>query len=262
MAFQEKLFGYSDLLACLELLRRRRDTRPIAHLIALIAQYALEVDVKAALRYLRWKGWIRRGQKGSHPAFELAAPCSGDPIVELKQEKSARRWDGTWTVLTYDVPESQRMVRRRMTRLLHRTGFAMVSKSSWISPYEWRDVFQDAVLRWPSDGTFSYIRSTDVSMLGETSELDPAELWRLDEIRNGHVRIIDVCRRTSRHDSEPGRRSRARALMIAVKAWRLINVRDPMLPRPLLPAAWSREEADRWLGELASRVARDAEGRE
>ena len=259
MDFRDRLFGYSDLLECLELLRRRTDTRLIAELIALIGQYVLEVDVKAALRYLRWKGRIKRQGGSGPPAFDLVGTRGTDATIAEKVRKSAVDWDGTWTVLTYDVPENRSAARRQLRRLLRRMGFAMLSKSSWVSPYDWRAALQDAVLEWDSGGTFSYIRSADVSALGDRMELVADELWGLDGARDEYGRIVRVARNAPKDNTQRSQAARARALMIATKAWQWVQEHDPMLPRELLPRAWPREQADRLLGELAGRVARDAQ---
>lgn len=49
--------------------------------------------------------------------------------------KEPVRWDGTWRMVTYDVPRQKSAERRLFYHELKRLGFMMVRESVWFHPY-------------------------------------------------------------------------------------------------------------------------------
>ncbi|MBI3261275.1 CRISPR-associated endonuclease Cas2 [Candidatus Berkelbacteria bacterium] len=46
-----------------------------------------------------------------------------------------KRWDGTWRVVIFDIPEKNRTVRDTVRRWLKRLGFARLQQSVWAIPW-------------------------------------------------------------------------------------------------------------------------------
>jgi DNA-binding transcriptional regulator PaaX len=49
------------------------------------------------------------------------------------------KWDGTWRLVLFDIPEQKRANRVGFTRKLQELGFQILQQSIWIYPYEAKD---------------------------------------------------------------------------------------------------------------------------
>ncbi len=54
--------------------------------------------------------------------------------------QKARRWDGKWRVLMFDVPEYRKSMRDRIRRTVQGIGFIRLQDSVWIYPYDCEDL--------------------------------------------------------------------------------------------------------------------------
>ena len=50
------------------------------------------------------------------------------------EERWARRWDGQWRLVLFDVPTGQNAQRERLRRYLRDKGFGYLQNSAWITP--------------------------------------------------------------------------------------------------------------------------------
>lgn len=80
------------------------------------------------------------------------------------------RWDGTWRMVSYDIPARYTKQRRLFTTELHRLGFTLVKDSTWFHPYPCFDVISELV---------AYCGLTDYVMVAEIARLDENSLRRL-----------------------------------------------------------------------------------
>lgn len=80
------------------------------------------------------------------------------------------RWDGTWRMVSYDIPARYNKQRRLFTSELHRLGFTLVKDSTWFYPYPCFDVISELV---------SYCSLSDYVMVAEIARLDENSLRRL-----------------------------------------------------------------------------------
>lgn len=81
-----------------------------------------------------------------------------------------QRWDGTWRMVSYDIPARHSKQRRLFTSELHRLGFTLVKDSTWFHPYPCFDVISELV---------SYCGLTNFVMVAEIARLDEHTLRRL-----------------------------------------------------------------------------------
>jgi len=259
MSRSDDTFTYSDLLACLQVLRGRATGRPLAYVVALVGGFIMEGDLRRMLRYFVRKGTVEQRDEANGRVYLLSGPSRASGIVHLKVEKSQAPWNGKWNVFTYDIPEHSNTARRRLARLLHRMGFGMLSASSWVSPYDWRDTLSQALREWACAGAFSYVGPAAVTTLGKASESYPMECWELRGLRTTYNRIAQRCANAPRSAGAWERKARARIAFAATKELASIGELDPMLPAELLPDDWPRARALRCLERLRSAVQADAQ---
>ena len=80
------------------------------------------------------------------------------------------RWDGTWRMVSYDIPARYGKERRLFTSELHRLGFTLLKDSMWFHPYPCFDVLSELI---------AYCGLTQFVMVAEIARLDEGSLRRL-----------------------------------------------------------------------------------
>ncbi len=56
------------------------------------------------------------------------------------QTTKARRWDGRWRVLIFDIPEYRKSLREKIRRTLISIGFERLQDSVWVYPHDCEDL--------------------------------------------------------------------------------------------------------------------------
>lgn len=79
-------------------------------------------------------------------------------------------WDGTWRMISYDIPARYSKERRLFTAELHRLGFTPLKDSTWFHPYPCFGVVSELI---------SYCRLTSYVMVAEIVRLDEGSLRKL-----------------------------------------------------------------------------------
>lgn len=94
--------------------------------------------IARARRRLLQQGFLK-SEKGLLHLTERGMLALG--VVSASQDlgKKAKRWDGRWRVLIFDVPEYRKPVREKIRRTLISTGFLPLQKSVWVYPYDCED---------------------------------------------------------------------------------------------------------------------------
>lgn len=81
-----------------------------------------------------------------------------------------QRWDGTWRMVSYDIPARYTKQRRLFTAELHRLGFTLLKDSTWFHPYPCFDVISELV---------GFCGLANFVMVAEVARLDEGSLRRL-----------------------------------------------------------------------------------
>lgn len=142
-------------------------------------------------------------------------------------------WDGTWTLLTFTVPERDRARRESLRGRLEWRGFAPFFDGTWVGAGDRTEEAEDLCRRFGVAEFFS-ARMTD----GETRGRSPSTAWKLDEPPaefDRFVREADLFLPTAAACS-PAEAFAARVRF--VDAWRAFPWESPALPGEFLPNDW------------------------
>lgn len=122
---------------------------------------------------LRRQGLVELTKKGG----EMVLQPSVKGIHRLQRAqinalfiRPQQRWDGTWRMVSYDIPARYTKQRRLFTAELHRLGFTLVKDSTWFHPYPCFDVLSELV---------AYCGLTNFVMVAEIARIDENSLRRL-----------------------------------------------------------------------------------
>ena len=80
------------------------------------------------------------------------------------------KWDGTWRMVSYDIPARYSKQRRLFTQELHRLGFTLIKDSTWFHPYPCFDAVSELI---------AFCGLSNFVMVAEIARLDESSLRRL-----------------------------------------------------------------------------------
>lgn len=72
------------------------------------------------------------------------------------------KWDGKWRIVIYDIPESHKQSRQRLTKTLHSLGCFQLQKSTWISPFPCRNEIEIIATHYDIDSFVTYFEAIEL----------------------------------------------------------------------------------------------------
>ncbi|WP_336658820.1 PaaX family transcriptional regulator [Leucobacter sp. USHLN153] len=240
--------------------RRVGDWLPVKVIVALLEELGVdESSARTGVSRLKKRGWLEPEKRGSVTGYRLTdlardTLASGDEYI-WHSRQPADLADG-WCIATFSVPEDQRAHRHLLRSRLASLGFGNVGQGVWIAPARMAPSALDLVTRLD-------LASNTILLVGdrvggqELSQL-AREAWDLDAIDAGYRAFL------ARHEpgfaalrdggALPSPRTAYTHYVRALNDWRVLPMRDPALPRELLPSDWAGEPATRLIEEIVTRL--------
>lgn len=167
------------------------------------------------------------------------------PLVSLQK----RKWDKRWRVVIFDIEEVNRNARDSLRKKLKELGFGMIQKSVFVSPH---DIIKDFNEFIESLGLNDVVYTFETSNLvtGDARGL-ANKVWNLDVLNEKYREItgkIEDKHLTVRHDrvkilNDSGRKNLVKMAIKLREEYLGVVLRDPFLPKDLLPLDWEGENA-------------------
>jgi len=199
--------------------------------------------VRVTMSRLRREGWFTTRTIGRESVYHLTPR-----MVEILDEGRARifaeptmDWTGHWTMVIYQMTESERQERDGLRKMLAWHGFGPLSTSTWLAPGDRRAEAREFVNALTSS------HQVDVLLCSSESLHHDRELarrcWALDQLEKDYQTFIRSNRRLPRMvDRVTG----AEAVIVRTRLiweYRHFPFRDPRLPVELRPKPWHGIEA-------------------
>jgi phenylacetic acid degradation operon negative regulatory protein len=197
-----------------------------------------EKSARQALTRLAADGWIAAERVGRRARWRLTT--SGR---ELLAEGAARiysfgrdreSWDGRWLVLTVTVPETRRELRHQLRTRLTWAGFGSPAPGVWVSPHPAREGDAKAVVGQLGLDAAAFSFSGPYAGIGSERTL-VEQAWHLGDLAADYE---DFLREFAGPRPGPGDPTLLAQVRLVHK-WRKFPMRDPELPRELLPPDWA-----------------------
>lgn len=203
-----------------------------------------EASVRSAVARLAREGWIASHRDGGRSRYGLSA--AGRRLIEegTRRIYTPRngRWDGTWCVLTYTIPETKRAERDRIRKQLAWLGFGAMGGGTYVSA---REVASETMTLLRSHRVHSYARVFSAKLVGPGEQADLVEqCWDLPVIArrfDAFVRHYDPLYRRDAALERKGALDDAGAFVTRFSLthdFRRFPFIDPDLPPNLLPDDW------------------------
>lgn len=192
------------------------------------------------------------------------------------------RWDGKWRVVVFDIKELTRRTRDMLRDKLKEMGFGMLQQSVYISPHDIAKDFSEFI---QSLGLSNLVYVMEVSRIssGDLKAL-VNNIWKLDnlneryeslieKVENSHLKkdngrgsILNIGKlnigegeKTGNSETEePKKTSKSNAnkfIKTVYNEYLELLVRDPFLPKELLPVSWYGYKVKSMFKELFKKYA-------
>jgi phenylacetic acid degradation operon negative regulatory protein len=222
-----------------EFLRHRGSGAWTGTLVSALGELGFaESAVRRALSRASGAGWITPARQGRRIRWEPSEAAishfadSADDVYHRRRRPDV--WDGDWLVLVTSVPESQRALRHQLRTRLRWAGFGPLGQGVWVSP---RPHARTRVRPLLDELGLGENATSFIGRLGPVgSEYEVVrQAWDLGELARDYHDFV------MRLESRPAP-DRPQEVFVEltrmVHQWRGFLLRDPTLPRELLPAAW------------------------
>ncbi|MER7478064.1 PaaX family transcriptional regulator C-terminal domain-containing protein [Streptomyces sp. NPDC126510] len=221
-----------------------------------------EQATRSTLSRMAGRDLLRRQREGRRMYFGLTE--RSEAVLRDGEERIwrtgavNRRWDGTWTLLGFSLPESWQRQRHDLRSRLTWSGFGPLFNGLWIAPGE-----VDVSALVAELGLSAHVKvfrahadtGTDIGRMIE-------ETWELSDLAGHYAGFV---RRWQAWEDDLPDADDALVLRLRLQTeWLQIVRRDPRLPVGHLPDDWPAEQAEktfRTVHERLSPLVRDASER-
>lgn len=140
-------------------------------------------------------------------------------------------WDGSWRIVGFDVEEEQRSVRNTLRKILYRCGFGMLQESLYISPFPIEDTVEKFLSSNRGLLMNAYVFVSSTFFLEDRAKFIE-RAFRIERVNNDYRRILEKL------EGEIPEEKRDQIL----REFLDVSLRDPFLPKELLPPYFVREK--------------------
>ena len=185
--------------------------------------------------------WYRLSPKGEALANEVAVKFVRiHQIVESKDS-----WDGTWTLVSFDIPERIRKRRDELRSRLREVGFGLLAGGVWIAPGDVSEFVRSLAESLRVEDRIMISLSPDVSLGGLPITSAVSRMWPFAELnkkyRAMHSRLrrrIERIQKRLESGNPPDSREAFLEIFIVYSEAAELIAQDPCLPEELLPDGW------------------------
>jgi phenylacetic acid degradation operon negative regulatory protein len=185
--------------------------------------------------------WYGLSPRGEALAEEVAAKFVR--IHEIVESKDS--WDGTWTLVSFDVPERIRERRDELRSRLREVGFGLLACGVWIAAGDLSAFVRSVARSLRVEDRIVISLSREVTLGGQPIASAVSRIWPFNELnrqyramRSRMRRRIQRLRRRLESGRAPDSREAFLELFVVFSEAAELIARDPCLPEELLPAGW------------------------
>lgn len=223
----------------------------------LLAVFGVEpATVRVSMSRLKKEGWFTTRRQQRETVYELT-----EKMLHVLNEGRVRifdrqqePWQGRWTMVIYQVPETERSLREQLRKDLSWHSFGQLSTSTWVAPHDLLDAAHQLAADYPS-------ATIDV-LWCSTGDPDAdrnlaARCWDLSQLAADYERFIgsySPLNDPAGNAAKPGSQALAERTQL-ISDFRRFPFRDPFLPAELQPDNWPGDAAFTLFKEIHRQLA-------
>lgn len=202
-------------------------------------------NFKEAVRRMLKTGYVEKILKDGEPYLRLTSGgrdlIKRDfPLLELQRE----RWDGKWRLVIFDIREKKRWKRNFFREKIKELGLGMIQKSVYLTPFDiCRDLYEFAEESGLKEAVF--VMEVTNLLIGDAKFL-AEKVWGLEELNEEYQKILEEAEEV---ENLKGRQQEKKLKELKDEYFQTL-IKDPLLPKDLLPSDWLREKAGMVLANL------------
>ncbi|MFF0316640.1 PaaX family transcriptional regulator C-terminal domain-containing protein [Micromonospora sp. NPDC005252] len=209
---------------------------------------------RATLDRLVHSGILARSRSGRETLFSLTEHGAAVLREATDRVRGPRPFDpqgSGWTLVTFSIPEGQRMLRHRLRSTLTWEGFAPLRDGLWLAPGEvdlagsLERLRQDLA---PNTVVAFHARELAGFPIGESVRA----AWDIEAIRRAHLAFIEVWDDLSALTMAPSALT-VRTMLVA--DWLALLRADPRLPAEFMDAEWPAPRSVRTYRRVHDKLA-------
>ena len=233
---------------------------PLKALVRLGEQMGVEgPNMRVLVPRMREEGWFDVRREGRESIYTLTRKTLR--TVEEGRQRIFRAeptaWDGTWSLVIYSVPETDRPTREQLRRDLSWLGFGCLAPATWVSPFPLLNRVADLGAALPN-AKLDLLTMRSSGIPADRSIVERSwELQTLNEDYTNFIRDVRLNIMSGHCDPEDAQLAFIRRITL-VHAYRRLVYRDPGLPAELQPPGWLGEQARELFLEAHDFLARRA----
>ena len=176
-------------------------------------------QTKRAIYRAKSHQWIKKDlrltKKGKKRLNELL------PVFSPSQ-----KWEGSWYLVIFDVPEKLRFKRDILRKNLKELRFGRLQQSVWISPVNHLLILDKLIFRYQLE---PYVIFSQTHKIGREEARELAQrVWKLQELNQEYKEFISDWKKT---------KEKKEKIFLIMKYFQILS-QDPQLPKELLPKDW------------------------
>jgi phenylacetic acid degradation operon negative regulatory protein len=235
-------------------------------LIKLLANFGLsEQAVRSAISRMSRNGLLkvrRVGKRSYYSLTDTGRTLLTEGARRIFKRKTAK-WDGTWNIVTYTIPEKTRETRDIFRQELSWLGYGPLSEATWLSPYDMTKEVIELAEKLKIKDSVLIFNSRQVGRVNPEGIMNWC--WDLHKIHEKYCSFVDKYqdklndhrqRLQAGEAIEPGECFVERFHLI--HEYRKLPFYDPDLPIELLPKNWLRPQAAALFNEYHDLLASKA----
>lgn len=241
--------------------RRTEDWMQISSIVSLLdALGAEESSVRTGVSRLKKRKWLIAESRNGRSGYRLTDTAkrsllSGDKIIWHAREPATL--EEGWCIASFSIPENQRARRHLLRSRLASLGFGNVGAGVWIAPARMHPEASNLI------DSLDLANYTNLFVGQHRSGQDLQAMvhssWDLVDIDARYQTFVtghadDIAVLDSMNGAHVPEREAFVRYMRTLDDWRMLPMRDPGLPRELLPANWAGDEAARVLERVVAEL--------
>jgi len=123
-------------------------------------KYQVQHRVKSKTLELMRSGYVEKKMDGLHLTLKGQGALLKYSDYATKKPK---KWDGLWTIVSYDILDKKKTIRDSLRFQLKRIGFIQLQKSVWVFPYDCPELIYLVKTEWKLKDELVYIRAKYIS---------------------------------------------------------------------------------------------------
>ena len=172
-------------------------------------------------------------------------------------------WDGNWLVVTFSIPERQRVKRDTLRARLTELGFGLLTASVWLSPFDQEAEVTALVEQLDLAGQVTLLRCQRIWQPGQPADGNLAyQVWDLGALEhhyqdfNHHAEELMASLEQAKWGKEIGVEALFFGTMeLQGELIEIILNEDPCLPAALLPPDWPGQHIHKVIQALTSAIS-------